>query len=603
MKLRYPTFAVNYLKITGTALLCFILAVGVDAEESAIPQDKNNEVPMVLAPMPMESSLRVGSPPQEVNGTYVSLDECLEIAVQNNLGLKISRLKDRASDLSVRTAWAQYYPEFRVGISHDNSRTTGGSAHYSENYGLTGNVVQTSPWGTTLDFSVAESRNGFDADNASGNIGVSLSQPLWKGAGTDVGLAPIRTARIGRLIARGSLELDTQTLIFNVRRNYANIVSQKQNITVNRQAVGSANKFLELTQAREQAGQVTKLDVFNAEVQLQQRKLSLISNERQLQTAFDDLKRLMDVDLDETLLVSDEEIDFGELSTDKTEDGVNRELQSNDVAGTVSLITLKNGAPAGETKILYQAIRFDPKIILQEALENRIDLLNSHRALAAQKLQTLLVKDGLGHQVDLVSSFRRTDSGRSTFEADNAAEVNSWSVGVNASIPWGKIRDRAAYERALLDLQQAEIELKRARTNVHFDVRDIMRRLDESEKTLLIEGRNVEQAKRRVEAAKISFDRGLKDSFDVIKSEDEFLSSKRDFISRKQDYVVLLAQLEVVVGKPTGRINLSGQSVGGVIDSRLPVESKDHSLPRRAPDAEPRPESDPFNKSREYRKD
>jgi len=152
-------------------------------------------------------------------------------------------------------------------------------------------------------------------------------------------------------------------------------------------------------------------------------------------------------------------------------------------------------------------------------------------------------------------------------------------------------------------LQRAEIELKRTRTDVQADVRDIMRGLRQLEKGLLIEGQRVEQAKRSVEAAQISFDRGLKDSFDVIRAEDDLLRAKTQFINRKLDYVVQLAQLETTVGKPTGRVDLAGQSVGGLIDARLPEEFRTRGLPAAQPEAESRPEDDPFNKSREYRKD
>jgi hypothetical protein len=130
-----------------------------------------------------------------------------------------------------------------------------------------------------------------------------------------------------------------------------------------------------------------------------------------------------------------------------------------------------------------------------------------------------------------------------------------------------------------------------------------MRRLRELERSLLIEGKRVEQAKRSVEAAQISFDRGLKDSFDVIRAEDDLKNAKNQFIRRRQDYTVLLAQLELFVGKPTGRVDLSGQSLGGLIDSKLPEGLRERGLPPRAPNAEPHPADDPFNDEREYRKD
>jgi outer membrane protein TolC len=530
-------------------------------------------------------------------GIFLTLDDCVEIAVQNNLGLKISRLHDRSADIAVRVAWSRYLPTFDASFNHDNSRAVRNSDVGGTN-AFSGSITQRSPWGTTLDLSVTETRKYLKRSGATGDLSATITQPLWKGAGLDVGMNEIRTARIRRLISRGSLELDTQNLIFQVRQAHANIIRDTQALAVARQSVRSSKTFLDLTEARERAGQVTKLDVFNALVQLRGRELDVVSGERGVQSDLDRLKQLMDVDLEEDVRIDAPAIDFGE----KPEPGIVKELRTDAPSGTVRLVATKDGKVVSET-VLFQATRFDEKVVLAEAFENRIDYLNSRRALAIQKLSTLVTKNGLGQQVDLNGGFNRTTAGRGTFERDNGGEVNNWNFGVTYSVPWGKVADRAAYENALLSLHQTEIELKQARTTVQADVRDIMRILREDETAMLIEAERVEQAKRSVEAAQSRFERGLNDSFEVIQAEDRLLSSKNEFIARNLVYVVELARLEVVVGKPTGRVDLSGNSVGGLIDSRLPEDMREKRMPAQQPDAEPRPEDDPKSKIPSYRGD
>jgi outer membrane protein TolC len=450
-------------------------------------------------------------------------------------------------------------------------------------------MTQKSPWGTSLAFDLSESRSKSDNATASTDYGVSVSQPLWKGAGSDVGLAQIRSARINRLISRGALDLDVQQLIFNVRNAYADVIQALQSRDVNRQAVRSDKAFLELTVALEKAGRDTKLDVFNAEVSLKGRELNLIANETRLEAAYDRLKQLMDIDLEEVLKIDDEVIDFGE----KNDPNTSKELVSDDQAGVVRLVTYtKERKVIGETKTLFQAQRFDEKVVLEEALKNRIDLLNSRRGLAIQKIQTMLSKDGLGHQIDLTGGFNHSGAGHSVVEADNGKEVNSWSVGLNARFPWGKIRDRASYESALLALQKSEIDLKRAQVQVQLDIRDIMRVLRNNEKSLLIEGVRVENAKRSVAAQQSLYDRGLNNSFNVIRAGDDLLRAKTNFVSSKLSYVVALAQLELRVGKPTGRVELAGKNVGGLIDATLPQTLKERRMPRAQPEVESRPEDE-----------
>lgn len=527
-------------------------------------------------------------------GILLKLDECIEIAIQNNLVLRLSRLDDRASDISLKRAYGKYLPTFSGGFSNSNSNT--GNRH-SNTSRFTQEITQQTPWGgsVTLSGSASET-HPLSGSSRSADVGVSVKQPLWKGAGTDVGLHEIRTAKLNRLISRGNLELDVQQLIFDVRQAYTTCIRQLQNREVNRKAVDSAATFLRLTNARERAGQVTKLDVFNAEVQLADRELTLVSNERALETAFDTLKQIMDVDLEEIIAVETFPVDFGETEAE----GEDKVIETDEASGSVVLVTRKEGKPQGESALMFRATHYAEEKILDEALTNRIELLNGRRNMAVQKLNALLAKDGLGHQIDLVAGYSRSGESQKWGEALKL-EDNSASVGVNYSIPWGKVTDRAAYERALLDLQRSEIDLKRARTQVHLEVRDILRTLRETEKSTLIQGKKVEQAKRSVEAAQISFERGLKDSFDVIRAEDNLLQAKTDFINRRLEYVIRIAQLERVVGKPTGRVDLNATMPGGVVDSVLPEAARARELPKQAPTVPPAPEDDPFGYERKQK--
>jgi len=590
----------------------------IDRIQAAV-KETMAEAPPVEDPKPTAEK----TVPPKPQGLLLTLDECIEISIQNNLNLRLSRLSDRDSDISLKSAYSKYLPTFSGGFSNSNSesfsqnrdslnRTISNSENHSNTSSFNSKVTQDTPWGGSASLSGSASEaHPLSGAARSANVGVNVTQPLWKGSGTDVGLHGIRTSKLNRLISRGNLELDVQQLIFEVKSAYANCIRQIQARQVNLKAVDSATRFLELTKARERAGQVTKLDVFNAEVQLADRELALTANERALETAFDHLKQIMDVDLDEWVAVVEEPVDFGE----KPIPAEDKRIETDESSGTVLLVTREVtrkeevlpdgtkrmvnvvGKALGKPVVMFTASRYSDEKILSEALNSRIELLNGRRNMAVRKLNTLLAQDGLGQQIDLHVGYSRSNTAQKWTDALDLTD-SELTAGVNYSIPWGKVSDRAAYERALLDLQRSEIELKRVRTQVHRDVRDILRTLRETEKSALIQGKKVEQAKRSVEAAQISFERGLKDSFDVIRAEDNLLQAKTDFINRRLDYVVRMANLEQVVGKPTGRVDLDAKLPGGMIDSSLPETLKDKPHPRQAPSLEPSSADDPF----EYRK-
>jgi outer membrane protein TolC len=551
---------------------------------------------------------------------YLSIDDCVEIAIMNNLGLRINRINDRESDIAVAQAWAQYFPVFNLGVAHSNaskSKVTtdanGNVIHETAGAGTnsaTGGFTQQSPWGTQLDFSLSEARTSFDRGTAKGNAAVNILQPLWKGAGTDVGLSAIRTARINRLISRGTLELDVQTLIFNVRSDYSQIIRQLGNLEVDKKGVETSEAFLKLTDARFRAGQVTALDVSNAKVQLENQQLAQLRDQQAVDNALDVLKQLLYIDFNENVTVDYHSTDFGDIQDKDAQGQVIhfKELRIDHTEGTVTLVVSKltKDGKAGEEisrTVLFKRSHFDDEKVLAEAMENRIELLNQYRTVAVQKLQALLTKNGLGHEVDLVGGLGRTTNGRSIGESSSGnSTVNNWNYGLNYKIPWGKIQDRAAYETALLDLQKAEIQLASVRQSVENDVRNILRTLRVTEESLLIQGDQVEQAKRSAEASRISFERGLQSSFDVILAENNLLAAKRGYINSEQDYFVSLQNLRKVIGKATGRVNLAGGAVGGLIDANIPDELRKR-MPRTYSDPPGKPEDDPLSDLREYRKD
>ncbi len=546
-------------------------------------------------------------PPDE--GILHELDECVEISNMNNLNLKLSRLNDRESDYAVRVAWSQFFPTFNESILNSNQQGVGGLLPHADGSVLIhSDVSQQSPWGTKLDFAFDETRTNWN--NVNRVVSTSVSQPLWKGAGTDANLTKMRTARINRLISRGQMELDTQSLIFQVRTAYTNVIQQIQQRDVFRESVKSAQKFLEYAEARLDAGVETRLSVAQAKLQLRTRELSLVSNGRQLESAYDVLKQILDVDLEEAIQVRATKVDFGDIAPEELPP-VETEadfLEVDESKGIVYLVKRgikdgKVGDVIGTPKIIFQAQHFDEKKVLEEAMANRIDLLNNRRDLAVQQLQTMLAKNGLGMQVDLVGTYGHSYTSKDLRAAGTSSDVNNYTVGVNASIPWGKIADKAAYETALLELQKAEINLKKVRTTVHSDVRDIMRLLREAESTLLIQALVVEQAKQTVKATFIAFQNSIGTSFEVVSVKNDLITAESGYISILLNYVVDLARLEQVIGKPTGRIDLEGRTLGGEIEAHLPDSLTKKPTLRNAPDAEPNCDDHALNNSRGYRFD
>ncbi|MCX7805349.1 MAG: TolC family protein [Planctomycetota bacterium] len=506
------------------------------------------------------------------NPIVLSLNDCIEMAVQNNLGLLQTRLQDSSAALDVAAAKSRYLPVFSLGA------TAAGSDAGVDSKSLGGSlsVSQKTPWGTELDYVVGATQSKTDLTPYSRGIShqLTVTQPLWRSAGLDAGMYEIRSAEIRRLSSRARLELAVQQLIFQTRQSYSNCVRATHLLAVNRRALESARKFVMLSQARERAGQVTKLDVFNAEIQQANREVQLVAAETNLEAAYDALKRIMDVDLAEGVRVEFEDVDFGESApADQS-----RVIETAENPARVDLV-IRRRLPAAEgreerfeeisRKNLFTAVRFDEDRVLSEALGYRIEIARSRYNAQLARLTSLLRKDGLGLQVDLSGTVRGYGSGEDWSDAGEMANTDM-SASLRVTIPWGKVSDRVAYEKALLDMRLAEIDLKNTRVEVKAEVRDLMRRLRQAEATIMSQAKQVEQAKRSAEAAQISFERGLKDSFAVVLAEDDLLNAKVGYINSTLNYQILLAELDRVRGVRSGRVVLDKAQGAGDVKASPP---------------------------------
>ncbi|MHB9031337.1 MAG: TolC family protein, partial [Candidatus Latescibacterota bacterium] len=147
-----------------------------------------------------------GSPaPKAEELLRLSLEDCFQRAMNDNLGLKSSRLGLRYDDLAVSQARAAFDPvlSFRV------NRAQSGAPNYTSyipvdkieqkqtyaNLSVGQNLVTGADWGFGAYNALSES-NVERIKNYSSYVGLSFNQPLLKGRGRNVAYSGIYLARL-----------------------------------------------------------------------------------------------------------------------------------------------------------------------------------------------------------------------------------------------------------------------------------------------------------------------------------------------------------------------------------------------------------------------
>jgi outer membrane protein len=190
-------------------------------------------------------------PPPPLPALPASADQAVEVALTNNPNLASAGAAAQAAGFDVRTANANRLPTL--------SATTGAS--YSNFLG-----TQDRRFGP-----------GFPNDETASSVGLSARIPLYQGGGV---AAQVRQARA---LESQSLEQTIETerfVIASVRGSFASYRAAQEQIRSSEAAVAANRLALEGTRAENSVGSRTILDVLNAEQELLNSQVSLVSARR-----------------------------------------------------------------------------------------------------------------------------------------------------------------------------------------------------------------------------------------------------------------------------------------------------------------------------------
>lgn len=221
------------------------------------------QAPGELAPMPVLPNLPT------------DFDSALDVALQDNPGIRAAGYTLRAAEANVAAARAEYMPSARLTASY------GGS---SNDIGRPGDIV----------------------DNTAFQAGASVSVPLFTGG---LNSSRVAQARERANIAQINVEGERRSTLQSVSSAYAQSLSARSTLTAGQEAVRAATVAAEGVRQEAQVGLRTTLDVLNQELELRSAEVTLASARRNEYVAQANLLaamgRLEGQDLDASLQVYD----------------------------------------------------------------------------------------------------------------------------------------------------------------------------------------------------------------------------------------------------------------------------------------------------------
>ncbi|RLA76156.1 MAG: hypothetical protein DRG78_19550 [Epsilonproteobacteria bacterium] len=255
------------------------------------------------------SLLNIGVYAKEITVSNVkNLKGLIDIALENNLDIKVAKSNIDAKDAGITYASSGYLPQVSVQGDVSQYHLQSKTAHSSDDDMAIG--VNASANQLLYDF--GETSSGIDS--AKGLYAASLKR----------------------------LDSTVNEVVFSVKNAYYNILNQKQLINVAKESIKIDELQLEQAEAYFKAGVRTKIDVTNAQLKVSNSKLSLLKAEFELESAHTKLISILGVKLDKDFSIQKNEKDIIDLA--------NSILPLNEDASSLVKMGLKQRAEIDESK-------------------------------------------------------------------------------------------------------------------------------------------------------------------------------------------------------------------------------------------------------------
>jgi outer membrane protein len=242
----------------------------------------------------------------------LSLSEAIQLAVQQNLGIVLSREQSTSTEEAIGIARGEFEPTLNASISHSNTTSpptisllaNGDSAvqlkTVNDNWNLS--VNQRFETGTQLSLGFNNVRTLINPGGATpllynSNLGAQLTQPLLKSFAFDLDVprADILRARFASVRAKDDVRLAMLATVHATDDAYWDLVQAFKNYDVERQSRKLADEQLELTKRHIVAGVLATSDLISAESTQAQRELALLQAEAAIGSAADALRHVLNL--------------------------------------------------------------------------------------------------------------------------------------------------------------------------------------------------------------------------------------------------------------------------------------------------------------------
>ena len=428
----------------------------------------------------------------------LTLQEAVLVALANNERMLSSREGIEQAQLGLTLAESV----FGTRITPNILGSFGQSDVRNQTYGVGASKRFTTGTEVRMDVGASTFRNQIGNFYAADTT-LLVSQSLLRGFGPAVGRRQIRRADYQIASTERQHLLAEQQLAIDVAGTYYRLIARRELSVAARTALENARQLLAASEAKLQANLVSQLDVFRARQLLAEAEAQLFDVEGVVEDLKDQLRFLMDRDVD---------YDF-----------------------RVALAIDARAEPLA------------PDIAVATALENRIELRDADAAVDQAEREVGYARHQLLPQFDVSLALTRRETAgnlRNAFGVDRFEPVTFFSV----STPLDRTVEAAGVRTAAIERNRRVRARDTLRRRIAQEARRALRLQQRLANRLDNAGVTVEFAEREVELANLRFQRGLSNNLDVVNAQAALLNATTRRLAVLADLAVSRLALRATLG-------------------------------------------------------
>lgn len=427
------------------------------------------------------------------DASAITLETAINLALQANRNLVSDRYNVENVQLSRLNAETEFdfkvKPATQVGVNNENKRVgVGVTLEKKFTSGMTASILPNVVWG--------------DPEH-SGQVGLSVTIPLFKGRGRGVNLDGIESAKFTLRKSQRSLFTSQVNLVVETVAAVYGVRKQEELHKLATSQIQDLEYHAASARTKEHVGLATPIDVYRAEIRLKDAQENLNNSRQALTNAKDRLKILLALPVENPIDV--------------------------------------------EAPVEYRLVSMDDHTAITAALKNRIEIEQNEDEIREATRKSLVSDHNQLPQLDLIVDYGRF-SNSAVFTDAVRLDDDRWSVSLGSNTDLFRTSERLAYRQSLISLKQARLNYKIRSEEIKRDVRRQIEALDSVERRIEIKKEQIHQAEGKLELSKIKFAHAMADNFDVIEAETELQRAQSDLISAKIDYIIGTYRLRAAFG-------------------------------------------------------